>query len=77
MEKQIILTIVKTDGNETTFSMKEEDLDIYHTSFISFRIRRFSNGFSVVKRPQTVETVYIPWHEIKQLIVQEDEDGNE
>lgn len=70
-DKTIIVTITKKDGEEATFSMKNEDLHIYHASFISFKIRRIS------KRPQTVETVYIPWSEIKQLIVQEDEDGNE
>ena len=70
-DKTIIVTIIKKDGDEATFSMKNEDLHIYNPSFISFKIKRIS------KRPQTVETVYIPWSEIKQLIVQEDEDGNE
>lgn len=70
-DKTIIVTITKKDGDEATFSMKKADLYVNHASFISFKIRRIS------KRPQTVETVYIPWSEIKQLIVQEDEDGNE
>lgn len=75
-DKTIIVTITKKDGDEATFSMKKEDLwgiqkDSYNPTFISLKIRRIS------KRPQTVETVYIPWSEIKQLIVQEDEDGND
>ena len=70
-DKTIIVTITKKDGDEATFTMKKEDLYVNHSSFVCLKIRRIS------KRPQTVETVYIPWSEIKQLIVQEDEDGNE
>lgn len=70
MSKEVIVTIIKKDGDEATFTMKKEDLYVNHSSFVCLKIRRIS------KRPQTVESVYIPWSEIKQLIVQEDEDGN-
>ena len=63
MDSMMLVSITMIDGTETSFTIPKSDLSLPECGLM-YTIRRATN-------PKEIKTMIIPWHQIKQLQVDE------